>query len=69
MPTPEMSDDETSDDQDQAETFDETHFTPDGEDIANFDDIPVVKDFTSEVADAEEADEEWDDEADNQGDP
>lgn len=52
--TPELED------QDQAEVFDETNLTHDGEDIANFDEMPDVLDVTETIGDAGE-DEEADD--------
>jgi hypothetical protein len=52
--TPELED------QDQAEVLDETNLTRDGEDIANFDEIPDVFDVTEAIGDAGE-DEEADD--------
>ena len=45
------SDDEA---QDRAETLDETNLTEDGEDIANFDEIPDVYDATSAIGDADD---------------
>ena len=42
--------------QDRAETLDETNLTEDGEDIANFDEIPDVYDATSAVGDADDED-------------
>lgn len=56
-----MTDVPQPDEQDQAEVLDETHLTEDGEDIANFDEIPDVLDVTSAVGDGEdgENDEEW----------
>jgi hypothetical protein len=42
--------------QDRAETLDETNLTEDGEEIANFDDIPDVYDATAAAGDADEDD-------------
>ena len=55
-----MTDYPERDDQSEAETFDETHLTPDGEDIANFDEIPDVADVTQAAGDGEDdAAEDW----------
>ncbi len=55
-----MSDYPERDEQSEAETFDETHLTPDGRDIANFDEIPDVPDLTSAADDGEdETSEDW----------
>jgi hypothetical protein len=62
-----MADTPDPDDQDQAETLDETNLTLDGDDIANFDNLPDVLDITSAVGDAgedEDADDEIEDETD-----
>lgn len=48
--------DEAPDAQDTAEVLDETHLTPDGEDIANFDEIADVYDVTQADGDADESD-------------
>jgi hypothetical protein len=49
-------------DQDRAETLDETNLTEDGEDIANFDDIPDVYDaLTAQGDDDDDAAEDADD--------
>jgi hypothetical protein len=56
--------DQDADDQDQAETFDETHLTEDGEDIARLDMMRNVYDVTSAEDDADDdelADEDPDD--------
>ena len=58
------ADSDAADSQDQAETFDETHLTPDGEDIANFDDIQDVYDVTQRRGDASDAEALEIDEAD-----
>jgi hypothetical protein len=42
--------------EDLAEVVDETNLTEDGEDIANFDEIPRVLDVTSTIDDADEGD-------------
>jgi hypothetical protein len=52
-----MDDDDNIDDQDQAEVLDETNLTRDGENIANFDDIPDVFDVTTADGDADEDEE------------
>jgi len=52
--------------QDRAEILDETNLTEDGQDIANFDDIPDVYDATS-ADDADEIDEEIDAARDDEG--
>lgn len=49
------------DEQDVAEVLDETNLTPDGDDIANFDDIADVRDFTQLEGDDDEDDEDLDD--------
>lgn len=63
------SDIEAADPQDRAEAFDETNFTEDGDDIANFDDISDVYDATSRQGDndvegleAEASEDEFEDE-------
>lgn len=43
-----------ADDQDGAETFDETHMTSDGEEIANFDEIADVYDVTARAGDEDD---------------
>ena len=53
-----------ADEQNQAETLDETHLTEDGEDLANFDEIDDVIDVTSAVGDAGEDDGDEDGSAD-----
>jgi hypothetical protein len=50
-----------ADDQDQAETFDETHITEDGEDIAHLDMARNVYDVTSVDGDADDDDFEAED--------
>jgi hypothetical protein len=50
-----------ADDQDQAETFDETHITEDGEDIAHLDMARNVYDVTSADGDADDDDFEAED--------
>jgi hypothetical protein len=50
---PDLEDNEDFDGQDQAETFDETNITPDGDDIATSDMEPDVFDVTSESQDAD----------------
>jgi hypothetical protein len=52
-------------DQDQAEVMDETNLTRDGDDIANFDEIPDVLDVTSTIGDDEE---DTEDDAADEGD-
>lgn len=55
-----MTDYPERDDQSEAETLDETHLTPDGEDIANFDEIADVRDVTQAAGDGdEEAVDDW----------
>ena len=49
--------------QDRAETLDETNLTEDGEDIANFDDIPDVYDATT--AEGDDADQDDDSDVDD----
>ena len=44
---------DSADSQDRAETLDETNLTPDGEDIANFDDLVDVFDATSRADDGD----------------
>jgi hypothetical protein len=51
----------TPDAQDRAEVLDETHLTPDGEDIANFDGLPKVYDATAKPEDSEPEDRPIDD--------
>jgi hypothetical protein len=52
-----MDDDDNIDDQDQAEVLDETNLTRDGENIANFDELPDVLDVTTADGDADEDEE------------
>lgn len=49
------------DEQDVAEVLDETNLTPDGDDIASFDDIADVRDFTQLEGDDDEDEEDLDD--------
>jgi len=51
-----MADTPEFDAEDIAEVVDETNLTEDGEDIANFDEIPRVLDVTSTIDDADEGD-------------
>jgi len=51
-----MDDQPDIDAEDIAEVMDETNLTEDGEDIANFDEMPRVLDVTSTVDDADEGD-------------
>jgi len=60
-----MSDIPDHDDQEGAETLDETNLTPDGEDIANFDSLPSLFDATAAEDDADE-DEPLDDPVDDE---
>jgi len=59
-----MADEHNADDQDMAEIFDETNLTPDGDDIANADELPDLLDVTSAVGDADDEDEDPDAEID-----
>lgn len=54
--------------QDRAEILDETNLTEDGEDIANFDDIPDVYDATAAQDDDDDIDEDEDDDDFEDGD-
>src|SRR5476651_1793020 len=56
-------------DQDQAEVLDETNLTRDGDDIANFDDIPDVLDVTTAIGDEDEDGENEAVDEDAEGDP
>lgn len=51
-----MHDTPDIDAEDIAEVVDETNLTDDGDDIANFDEIPQVLDVTSTIDDADEGD-------------
>jgi hypothetical protein len=51
-----MADTPDIDAEDIAEVVDETNLTEDGDDIANFDDMPRVLDVTSTIDDADEGD-------------
>jgi len=51
-----MDDKAEIDAEDIAEVMDETNLTEDGEDIANFDEMPRVLDVTSAIDDADEGD-------------
>ncbi len=51
-----MADTPEFDAEDIAEVVDETNLTEDGDDIANFDDMPRVLDVTSTIDDADEGD-------------
>jgi len=51
-----MADTPDIDAEDIAEVVDETNLTEDGEDIANFDEIPRVLDVTSTIDDADDGD-------------
>jgi len=51
-----MDDRPDIDAEDVAEVVDETNLTEDGEDIANFDEMPGVLDVTSTIDDADEGD-------------
>ena len=51
-----MADTPEFDAEDIAEVVDETNLTEDGDDIANFDEIPRVLDVTSTIDDADEGD-------------
>jgi len=74
-----MADTPEFDAEDIAEVVDETNLTEDGDDIANFDDMPRVLDVTSTIDDADDGDgdddpelfdedERFDDEAPNDDD-
>ena len=54
MSNPEFDADNQADDQDGAETFDETNLTEDGLDLANFDELPDLFDATQARGDAED---------------
>jgi len=56
----ELDIDDAPDAQDTAEVLDETHLTPDGEDIANFDELADVYDVTQADGDADESEIEED---------
>jgi hypothetical protein len=64
-----MADVPDLEDQDQAEVLDETNLTRDGDDIANFDDIPGVLDVTTAVGDEDEDEENRELDEDEDGDP
>ncbi len=55
--------------QDEAEVLDETNLTPDGDNIANFDDLPDLLDVTSADGDADDddLDEEFDEDGEFEG--
>jgi hypothetical protein len=63
-----MDDRPDIDAEDIAEVVDETNLTEDGEDIANFDEMPRVLDVTSTIDDADEGDGDDDPELFDEGD-